>query len=171
MAVALTSRTVTEILDRCLAGERLGDADALVLLRSRDLIAIGQAANELRNRKANPDEVTFIVDRNINYSNVCVTDCDFCAFYRLPGDTREGYVLPKPVIFKKIAETLAIGGTGVLMQGGHNPDLGIEWYEDLLPLDQGAVPQRAPALPVAAGDPVHLPAVARAGAPGAVAAP
>jgi cyclic dehypoxanthinyl futalosine synthase len=131
MAVALTSRTVTEILDRCLAGERLGDADALVLLRSRDLIAIGQAANELRNRKANPDEVTFIVDRNINYSNVCVTDCDFCAFYRLPGDTREGYVLPKPVIFKKIAETLAIGGTGVLMQGGHNPDLGIEWYEDL----------------------------------------
>ena len=78
-----------------------------------------------------PDEVTFIVDRNINYTNVCVTDCDFCAFYRRPGDRREGYVLPRPVIFKKIEETLAIGGTALLMQGGHHPDLGIDWYEDL----------------------------------------
>jgi cyclic dehypoxanthinyl futalosine synthase len=131
MAVAVTRRPVPEILDRCLSGQRLTDDDALTLLRSRDLVAVGQAANELRNRKANPDEVTFIIDRNINYSNVCVTDCDFCAFYRLPGDRREGYTLPKPVILKKIAETLEIGGTGVLMQGGHNPDLGIEWYEDL----------------------------------------
>ena len=102
-----------------------------MLLQSRDLVSIGQAADELRNRKVDPAEVTFIVDRNINYSNVCVTDCDFCAFYRRPGDLKEGYTLPKGVIFKKIAETLAIGGTGVLMQGGHNPDLGIEWYEDL----------------------------------------
>ena len=85
----------------------------------------------MRSRKSDPDEVTFIVDRNINYTNVCITDCDFCAFYRRPGDTREGYVLPKPVIHKKIEETLALGGTAVLMQGGHHPDLGIEWYEDL----------------------------------------
>ena len=75
--------------------------------------------------------MTFIVDRNLNYTNVCYTDCNFCAFYRRPGDAREGYVLPKPVIFKKIEETIALGGTGVLMQGGHNPDLGIDWYEDL----------------------------------------
>ena len=99
--------------------------------RSRDLVAVGRVANELRNRKTDPDRVTFIIDRNINYTNVCVTDCDFCAFYRSPGDTREGYLLPKAVIFKKIEETLAIGGTGVLMQGGHHPDLGIEFYEDL----------------------------------------
>ena len=85
----------------------------------------------MRGRKTNPDEVTFIVDRNVNYTNVCVTDCDFCAFYRQPGDTREGYVLPKPVIFKKIEETLALGGTALLMQGGHHPDLDIVWYEDL----------------------------------------
>ena len=101
------------------------------MLRSRDLVAVGRVANELRNRKTDPDRVTFIIDRNINYTNVCVTDCDFCAFYRSPGDTREGYLLPKAVIFKKIEETLAIGGTGVLMQGGHHPDLGIEFYEDL----------------------------------------
>ena len=75
--------------------------------------------------------MTFIVDRNLNYTNVCVTDCDFCAFYRRPGDVREGYLLPKPVIYKKIEETLAIGGTGLLMQGGHHPDLGIDYYEDL----------------------------------------
>ena len=74
-------------------------------------MAVGRAADELRNRKVDPDEVTFIVDRNLNYTNVCVTDCDFCAFYRRPGDRREGYVLPRPVIFKKIEETLAIGGT------------------------------------------------------------
>ena len=67
----------------------------------------------------------------MNYTNICVTDCDFCAFYRRPGDRAEGYLLPKPVIFKKIEETLALGGTGVLMQGGHHPDLGIEYYEDL----------------------------------------
>ena len=82
-------------------------------------------------RKTDPDRVTFIIDRNLNYTNICVTDCDFCAFYRRPGDTSEGYLLPKPVIFKKIEETLAIGGTGVLMQGGHHPDLGIDYYEDL----------------------------------------
>jgi cyclic dehypoxanthinyl futalosine synthase len=75
--------------------------------------------------------VTFIIDRNLNYTNICVTDCDFCAFYRHPGDAREGYLLPKPVVYKKIEETLAIGGTGLLMQGGHHPDLGIDFYEDL----------------------------------------
>src|SRR5205085_5168192 len=107
------------------------DADALVLLRSRDLVAVGRVANELRNRKVDPDRITFIVDRNLNYTNVCHTDCDFCAFYRRPGDRREGYLLPKAVIFKKIEETLALGGTALLMQGGHHPDLGIEFYEDL----------------------------------------
>ena len=106
MAVVDSTRTVTEILDRVLAGERLSDADALTLMQSRDLVSIGAAANEIRNRKANPGEVTYIVDRNINYTNVCVTDCNFCAFYRKPGDTREGYVLPKRIIFAKIEEII-----------------------------------------------------------------
>jgi cyclic dehypoxanthinyl futalosine synthase len=120
-----------EILDRALDGERISGAAALALLESRDLVAVGRVADELRNRKVDPARVTFIIDRNLNYTNVCYTDCDFCAFYRRPGDTREGYLLPKAVIFKKLEETLAIGGTGVLMQGGHHPDLGIDYYEDL----------------------------------------
>jgi cyclic dehypoxanthinyl futalosine synthase len=119
------------VLDRALAGERISEEDAVTLLRSRDLVAIGRAAQQIRERKTDPSRVTFIVDRNLNYTNVCYTDCDFCAFYRRPGDRNEGYLLPKPVIFKKIEETLAIGGTGLLMQGGHHPDLGVEYYEDL----------------------------------------
>jgi cyclic dehypoxanthinyl futalosine synthase len=78
-----------------------------------------------------PGRVTFIVDRNVNYTNICHTDCDFCAFYRRPGDRREGYLLPKAIIFKKVEETLGLGGTALLMQGGHHPDLGVDYYEDL----------------------------------------
>jgi cyclic dehypoxanthinyl futalosine synthase len=128
---ARPSPTVAEVLAKALDGERIDDADAVALLESRDLVAVGRVANELRSRKTDPGRITFIIDRNLNYTNVCVTDCDFCAFYRSPGDRRESYLLPKPVIFKKIEETLAIGGTGLLMQGGHHPDLGIEYYEDL----------------------------------------
>ena len=119
------------VLDKALEGERITDAEALTLLRSRDLVAVGRVADELRNRKIDRRRVTFIVDRNVNYTNVCYTDCDFCAFYRRPGDTREGYLLPKTIIFRKIEETLALGGTALLMQGGHHPDLGVEYYEDL----------------------------------------
>jgi cyclic dehypoxanthinyl futalosine synthase len=122
---------VSEALEKALSGERISDADAVTLLRSRDLVRIGRAADELRNRKVDRGRVTFIIDRNVNYTNVCYTDCDFCAFYRRPGDRREGYLLPKPVIFKKIEETLALGGTALLMQGGHHPDLGVDYYEDL----------------------------------------
>jgi cyclic dehypoxanthinyl futalosine synthase len=119
------------IVGKALEGERITDEEALTLLRSRDLVAVGRVADELRNRKIDKRRVTFIVDRNVNYTNVCYTDCDFCAFYRRPGDTREGYLLPKAIIFKKIEETLALGGTALLMQGGHHPDLGVEYYEDL----------------------------------------
>lgn len=123
--------TVAAVLEKALSGERISDEDTLTLLESRELVPVGRAADELRNRKVEPDRVTFIVDRNVNYTNICHTDCDFCAFYRRPGDHREGYLLPKPVIFKKIEETLSIGGTALLMQGGHHPDLGVDFYEDL----------------------------------------
>ena len=123
--------SVAQVLDKALDGERISDDEAVELLESRDLVSVGKAADELRRRRTDPARITFIVDRNVNYTNVCYTDCDFCAFYRSPGDKNEGYLLPKPVIFKKIEETLAIGGTGVLMQGGHHPDLGIDYYEDL----------------------------------------
>ncbi len=123
--------TVAAVLDKAVAGERIDDADALELLESRDLVAVGRAADQLRARKTDARRVTFIIDRNLNYTNICYTDCDFCAFYRSPGDRAEGYLLPKPVIFKKIEETLALGGTGLLMQGGHHPDLAVDYYEDL----------------------------------------
>jgi cyclic dehypoxanthinyl futalosine synthase len=129
--MAAVATPTAEILERALDGGRITDADALLLLESRDLVAVGRAANELRARRTDPDRITFIVDRNLNYTNICVTDCDFCAFYRSPGDRGEGYLLPKPIIFKKIEETLALGGTGVLMQGGHHPDLDVAYYEDL----------------------------------------
>ena len=80
--------SVRTILDRALDGERITDEDAITLLESRDLVAVGRAADELRARRTDPDAVTFIVDRNLNYTNICVTDCDFCAFYRRPGDPR-----------------------------------------------------------------------------------
>ena len=132
MTIVVEPRSIVrDALEKARAGERISDEDAVTLLRSRDLVAVGRVANEIRNRLVDPSRVTFIVDRNLNYTNVCVTDCDFCAFYRRPGDQREGYLLPKPVIFKKIEETLALGGTGLLMQGGHHPDLGIDYYEDL----------------------------------------
>ncbi len=105
--------------------------EALDLFRSPDLTGIGMAADALR-RKLHPEGiVTYIIDRNINYTNFCTEYCSFCAFYRPLGNA-EGYVHPKEVIFDKIQETIDLGGTGVLMQGGLHPDLKIEWYEDLL---------------------------------------
>jgi cyclic dehypoxanthinyl futalosine synthase len=103
---------------------------ALDLFASGDLIAAGMEADAVR-RKLHPEGVVgYIIDRNINYTNYCTEYCTFCAFYRPLGHA-EGYVLPKETIFQKIQETLDLGGTGVLMQGGLHPDLKIEWYEDL----------------------------------------
>ena len=84
-----------------------------------------------RNRFNDPTVATYNVDRNINYTNVCVYKCKFCAFYREPGDP-EGYLLPFEEIGRKVEETLALNGTGILMQGGVHPDLPISFYEDLL---------------------------------------
>ena len=120
-----------EILARRLEGGRVTSEDALHLAREADLFALGRAANALRRKQAPGDTVTYLVDRNINYTNVCITDCKFCAFYRPVGDA-EGYVLPRDVLARKISETLAAGGTRILLQGGHNPALRLPWYEDLL---------------------------------------
>ncbi|MBI2684109.1 MAG: dehypoxanthine futalosine cyclase [Actinobacteria bacterium] len=126
----LTDTNHLDVLARADAGDRLSDSDALALLRSGDLVAVGAAAARARARRTDDDTVTFVIDRNVNYTNFCVTDCDFCAFYRHPRDP-EGYVLPKSVIFRKVEETLDLGGTALLLQGGHHPGLRIEWYEDL----------------------------------------
>lgn len=128
--LAATDHDVPAILERASCGERIDEAEALALLRSNDLIALGRAAAARRAATTDDGDVTFVIDRNVNYTNFCITDCDFCAFYRLPRDP-EGYVLSKKVIFRKIEETLDLGGTALLLQGGHHPGLQIEWYEDL----------------------------------------
>src|SRR3954466_10888395 len=108
----------------------LSHTEAVDLFSSDDLIGLGMAADSVR-RKLHPEGVvTYIIDRNIKYTNVCTEYCSFCAFYR-PLNHNESYILPKEIIFDKIQETVDLGGTGVLMQGGLHPELKIEWYEDL----------------------------------------
>ncbi|MQA31475.1 MAG: dehypoxanthine futalosine cyclase [Luteitalea sp.] len=121
---------VQEISAKVRAGERLDAGDALVLYRSAPTGLLGRLADEVRARKHPGRVVTYIIDRNVNYTNVCVAQCNFCAFYRLVGSP-EGYVLGFDELFEKIDETIAVGGVQVLLQGGHNPDLPLAWYEDL----------------------------------------
>ena len=123
--------SIQPILDKALGGQRLTTADLTELLESRDIARIGAAADEIRQRKNDPSLVTYIIDRNINYTNVCNVVCTFCAFYRRPGKP-DTYVHSIDEICKRIDETIALGGTGVLMQGGLHPDFNIEWYEELL---------------------------------------
>ncbi|HEY0385905.1 MAG TPA: cyclic dehypoxanthinyl futalosine synthase [Pyrinomonadaceae bacterium] len=125
------SYDIQPILDRALEGVRLTADDCTALLESDDFVRIGLAADEIRRRRHPDGIVTYIIDRNINYTNVCNVVCTFCAFYRRPGHA-ETYVHTLDDIRLKIDETIALGGTGVLMQGGLHPDFGIEWYEDLL---------------------------------------
>ncbi len=109
----------------------LTQQEALDLFRSDDLIGIGMAAMEVRRKKTDPRIVTYQIDRNINYTNFCTEYCSFCAFYR-PMGSKEGYLLSFDTIYKKIDEMLELGGTGVLLQGGLNPELKIEYYENML---------------------------------------
>ncbi len=105
-------------------------AEALNLFQSDDLIGIGMAADAMR-RKLHPEPVvSYIIDRNINYTNFCTEYCSFCNFYR-PMGSKDGYILSHEEIFAKVQETIDLGGTGLLMQGGLHPGLKIEWYEDL----------------------------------------
>src|ERR1700760_4593654 len=110
---------------------RLSKEQAIEMLESDDLIGLGMEAHQMRLKKTDPRVATYQIDRNINYTNFCTEYCSFCAFYRPMGHA-EGYIHPKEVIFDKIQETIDLGGTGILMQGGLHPDLKIEWYEDLL---------------------------------------
>jgi dehypoxanthine futalosine cyclase len=118
-------------LERAVEGLRIDADEALILLREATLMDLGMAADLVRRRVHPEPMVTYIVDRNVNYTNICVVRCAFCAFYRDPGHP-EGYLHDQESVFAKIEETLALGGTGILMQGGHHPDLPISWYEDLL---------------------------------------
>ncbi len=110
--------------------DRIGRAAALDLLNSGDLLTLGKSADEIR-RQLHPDNmVTFVVDRNVNYTNICDSKCSFCAFYRTK-DAADAYILTCEQIYEKIAELVAQRGTQLLMQGGLNPDLKIDFFEEL----------------------------------------
>jgi cyclic dehypoxanthinyl futalosine synthase len=142
------------IADKVRAGGRVTAAEALALYREAPTALLGQLAAGVRARKHAGGVVTYIIDRNVNYTNVCVAKCNFCAFYR-PVGSPEGYVLGFDEIFRKIDETIAVGGVQLLLQGGHNPDLPLSWYEDLF----RAVKERYPAFKLHALSPpeiIHL---------------
>ena len=110
--------------------KRLTRAEALDLYTRDSTTTLGRMADDVRRAKHPDGIVTYIIDRNVNYTNVCVARCKFCAFYR-PVGSSEGYTLGFDEIFRKIDETIRVGGVQLLLQGGHNPDIPIEWYEDL----------------------------------------
>jgi cyclic dehypoxanthinyl futalosine synthase len=128
---AIITQPVAELLDRIANREHLEQDEWARVIEEAETEDLRRLADELR-RELHPDDaVTYVVDRNINYSNVCFSVCNFCAFYRKPGHP-EGYVLEYDEIFEKVEETIELGGSGVLMQGGLHPDLPMDWYTGLL---------------------------------------
>jgi cyclic dehypoxanthinyl futalosine synthase len=158
--------TVQQIARRVGEGARIDRDDALELYLHAPTALLGRLADAIRAR-THPDRlVTYIIDRNVNYTNVCVARCNFCAFYR-PVGSAEGYVLGFEEIFRKIDETIELGGGQLLLQGGHNPDLPLEWYEDLF----RSVKRRYPSFRLHALSPpevVHLSRLARLPVPAVI---
>ena len=130
---------IDDIIRTIDAGARVSAEDALELYLHAPTHVLGQLADGIRRRKHPEGTVTYIIDRNVNYTNVCVAKCNFCAFYRDVGSS-EGYVLGFEEIFRKIDETIEVGGVQLLLQGGHNPDLPLTWYEDLFRAIKGRYP-------------------------------
>jgi cyclic dehypoxanthinyl futalosine synthase len=156
MQIESSRRPVADILDNAVAGRRISAGDALTLLQEGDLLELGAAAQQVRDRLNDPRIATYNIDRNINYTNVCIYRCRFCAFYREPGDA-EGYLLPHDEIGAKIEETLALHGTGILLQGGVHPELPISYYEELL----GFIRREYPEIHVHAFSPPEIKFIAR----------
>ncbi len=131
MSMMTEATTLTELLERIARREHLSHDEWKTVITEAETEDLRRLADALR-RELNPDGVvTYVVDRNINYTNVCFSVCNFCAFYRKPGH-EEGYVLSYDEIYAKVEEMIAVGGSGVLMQGGLHPDLPLEWYTTLL---------------------------------------
>jgi cyclic dehypoxanthinyl futalosine synthase len=159
--------SVEAIANKVMAGGRVDAADALVLYRQAPTHLLGRLADDIRRRKHPERVVTYIIDRNVNYTNLCVARCNFCAFYR-PLGSADGYVLGFDEILGKIEETIAVGGNQLLLQGGHNPDLPLAWYEDLF----RAVKSRYPEFKLHALSPpevLHISRVSRVPVPEVIA--
>src|SRR6266404_5809836 len=119
------------VLSKAVDGGRLTPDEGLALFDNPDLAALGRTADAVCRRLHPEPYRTYNIDRNINYTNICAAVCDFCAFYRKSG-AADAYVLPRETLYKKIEETIALGGDQALLQGGNHPSLKLEWYETLL---------------------------------------
>jgi cyclic dehypoxanthinyl futalosine synthase len=135
-------RELREILERAADGGRVTPAEALLLYTKAPLHALGAAADAVRRRRYPDDIATYIIDRNINYTNVCVTACKFCAFYR-PPKHEEGWTHPVEEILRRCGEAVDLGATQIMLQGGHSPDLGLDWYEQTFAAIRASYPSLA----------------------------
>jgi len=124
-------KSLKSLAEKVLSGERIDEIEALTLLENGDLNLLGFLADRVRKRFHPDDIVTFVIDRNVNYTNICITQCKFCAFYVPYKEKKNGYVLSVEEVLKKVGELVEWGGTTLLMQGGINPDLGLEYFENL----------------------------------------
>jgi cyclic dehypoxanthinyl futalosine synthase len=134
------TKEIGEILRRGAAGERISPDEALLLYTEAPLHPLGEAADAVRRRRYPDGIVTYLIDRNINYTNVCVTACKFCAFYRAPKHA-EGWSHSTDEILRRCAEAGDLGATQVMLQGGHHPEYGVEYYETLFSAVKGAFPE------------------------------
>src|SRR6187549_774221 len=167
MADRNNAARIEQIASKVRANERVTGDEALALYRHAPTFLLGRLAEVVRARKHPQPIVTYIIDRNVNYTNVCVAKCNFCAFYR-PVGSAEGYVLGFDEIFRKIDETIAVGGVQLLLQGGHNPDLPLTWYEDLF----RAIKERYPSFKLHALSPpevIHLSRLSQLSVPDVIA--
>ncbi|NMO51459.1 dehypoxanthine futalosine cyclase [Actinoplanes sp. TBRC 11911] len=130
---------INEILARGADGGRITPDEALLLYTDAPFASLGAAADAVRRRRYPDGIVTYLIDRNINYTNVCVTACKFCAFYRAPNNA-EGWSHPMEEILRRCGEAIELGATQVMLQGGHHPDYGVEYYEELFSTVKQAYP-------------------------------
>jgi|TARA_B100000315_G_scaffold176884_1_gene165446 cyclic dehypoxanthinyl futalosine synthase len=161
--VSTSSPAVDALARKVRDGGRLSRSEALTLYTEAPTHLLGRLADEVRAARHPSGVVTYIIDRNVNYTNICVAQCNFCAFYR-PVGAADGYVLGFDELFRKIDDTIAVGGEQLLLQGGHNPDLPLEWYEDLF----RAIKARYPAFRLHALSPpevIHLSRLAQVEVP------
>jgi cyclic dehypoxanthinyl futalosine synthase len=136
------TRVISDILQRAADGGRITPEEALLLYTEAPLHPLGEAADAVRRRRYPDNVVTYLIDRNINYTNVCVTACKFCAFYRAPKHA-EGWTHDTEEILRRCAEAVELGATQVMLQGGHHPEYGVEYYENMFGAVKKAFPQLA----------------------------
>src|SRR3984957_2232790 len=134
------TRAIADLLDHAAEGGRITPAEALLLYVDAPLHALGQAADAVRRRRYPDNIATYIIDRNINYTNVCVTACKFCAFYRAPKP-EEGWTHELDEILRRCGEAVDLGATQIMLQGGHSPELGMPWYEQTFSAIKREYPQ------------------------------